>query len=474
MHPSRTGYRLLHWLCLAGGLACALLLRAWFVLHTANISGDTFIYGDIAKNWMTHGVYGLTGPAGQPVPTLIRLPGYPLFLVLCFRLFGTEHYTAVMLVQAVLDTVTCGVLGWLASNLFGRRAGLAALWLAALCPFTANYVSLPLAEIPVLAMIALAFMALERWQAQPNRPFGGWLWILAAALGCSILLRPEQVLLAASVLPAMLWAGVRSREALLRRLAPVCVATLCTLLPLLPWTIRNARTFHVLQPLAPRYATDPGEFIPFGFQRWYRTWAIDFASTEDIYWNYDGARIELSDLPTRAFDSEDQYDRTAAAFAEYNRTNLASPAADHLFAALAEERIRANPLRYYVALPVARLLNMIFRPRTENLPISLEWWQWSQSHAETAFAAAYAVLNALFVAAGLLGLRRWLGLVRRGELPASHRALALAMAASIVLRCLLLLTLDNSEPRYTLEFFPVLVVWASALLRPRQPAVAAA
>jgi len=31
------------------------------------------------------------------------------------------------------------------------------------------------------------------------------------------------------------------------------------------------------------------------------------------------------------------------------------------------------------------------------------------------------------------------------------------------LRCALLLTLDNSEPRYTLEFFPVLLVWCGAV-----------
>jgi len=36
-----------------------------------------------------------------------------------------------------------------------------------------------------------------------------------------------------------------------------------------------------------------------------------------------------------------------------------------------------------------------------------------------------------------------------------------AMIASILLRCALLLTLDNSEARYTLEFFPILFVFAS-------------
>ena len=44
-----------------------------------------------------------------------------------------------------------------------------------------------------------------------------------------------------------------------------------------------------------------------------------------------------------------------------------------------------------------------------------------------------------------------------------HVALAWAMVAFVVLRCALLLTLDNSEPRYTLEFFPLLIVWASFL-----------
>jgi hypothetical protein len=37
------------------------------------------------------------------------------------------------------------------------------------------------------------------------------------------------------------------------------------------------------------------------------------------------------------------------------------------------------------------------------------------------------------------------------------------MVGFVALRCLLLLTLDNSEPRYTLEFFPLLIVWGSIL-----------
>jgi hypothetical protein len=37
------------------------------------------------------------------------------------------------------------------------------------------------------------------------------------------------------------------------------------------------------------------------------------------------------------------------------------------------------------------------------------------------------------------------------------------MMASIVLRSALLLFINNAEPRYTLEFFPVFFVWIGAL-----------
>ena len=36
------------------------------------------------------------------------------------------------------------------------------------------------------------------------------------------------------------------------------------------------------------------------------------------------------------------------------------------------------------------------------------------------------------------------------------------MVATVVMRALLLLTLDNSEARYTLEFYPVMIVLGSA------------
>ena len=239
------------------------------------------------------------------------------------------------MVQCVIDLLTCLLVAarW-RDGLFGRRAAMAALWLAALCPFTANYVAAPLTETLSLACIALAFYGLERWRTA-GLGLNRWLWVIGCRAG----------LCGAAAAGAGTAGGCGGSGDAVDGLAdaagtlssggsvwPVAlVAALCVVLPLAPWTVRNWRTFHVVQPLAPRYATDPGELVPLGFQRWYRSWGIDFASTEEVYWNYDGAAIEIGDLPSRAFDSEEQYERTDALLNDYNQTDNATPALDARF-----------------------------------------------------------------------------------------------------------------------------------------------
>lgn len=445
----------------ACALCAGLLLRAWFIARYAHVSGDSLIYGDIAQNILKHGVYGFTDGASVR-PTLIRLPGYPAFLAVCFSLFGVGRYTAVLWLQAAFDLCTCLLLATTARRIFGERAGMAALWLGALCPFIANYVALPLTETLTLCCMGVAFYALLRCSQQP-----AWSWtvLLGCALGYAILLRPEQGLLAVACVPAFTWTNLRQTERRLR-VSQVLLATLAvcllTVALLVPWTVRNYQTFHVLQPLAPRYANDPGEVNPGGFQLWYRTWAIDFASTDQVYWLYDGAEIHINNLPNRAFDSREQYAATETLLRAYNETTTAAPALDARFRALAKERIKADPLRFYVALPIARMLNMTLRPRVDALPVPLEWWKWWRFPRAALFAGSYALLNLgylLLAARGLALSPRW----------QEHAPVVWAMVATAVLRMVLLMTLDNSEPRYTLEFFPVLIVLGGGALSGRVP-----
>jgi 4-amino-4-deoxy-L-arabinose transferase-like glycosyltransferase len=440
------------------------LLRLLFFHLRPQVAGDALMYGDLAHNMVAHHVYGFSGAvsgiSGAGIqPTLIRLPGYPLFLAACFAVFGGVKFGAVVAVQMVVDLAGCALLGLLAERLAGRRAGLWAVWLAALCPFTANYSVVVLAETLSVFCVVVALVALERWDAlaRVGERSWGWVVVLGCALSGAVLLRPDEGLLAAVILPVMLWVGVRRRElGVGRRVAPAVVAALLVVLPLLGWGVRNWRVFHVIQPLAPRYANDQGEAVPFGFQRWFRTWAVDYKATYDIYWNYDDTRMRVGDLPARAFDDQLQLAQTRELFSRYNKVRSATPEFEAAFAQIAAERIARHPLRYTVVLPVAREADMWLRPRFELTNMPVDWWAVGAHPWKSAEEIAYALLDVAYLALAMVGLVGWM---RRGW--GGRRAIAFAMLGFVALRCALLLTVDNSEPRYTLECFPVVILLGS-------------
>src|SRR6516164_9203402 len=102
-------------------LFAGLCLRFFFFVKFSHVTGDSFIYGDIAKNWLDHGIFGLSHAEGVR-PTWIRLPGYPAFLVFCFKVFGREHYHAVLFVQIVVDLASCFVIADLARQTVSSAA----------------------------------------------------------------------------------------------------------------------------------------------------------------------------------------------------------------------------------------------------------------------------------------------------------------------------------------------------------------
>jgi len=419
------------------------MLKQFFVLD-----GDPLIYGDLAKNLLLRGSYVLTWRGGELAPSLMRLPGYPLFLALCFRLFGMENYVSVAWMQITLELAGCLLLADFARSIVpaAHRTGAAhcTLWLAALCPFTAIYAAQPLTEAPTLFAIALALWSAARFRARPGWPSALW---FTFAVTFAALLRPEGALVAVALAPALLIGlGRKAGEGAtpnkkLARMAVVCV--LLALMPFAAWSWRNWRVFHVFQPLAPRQAIDPDEDPHSGWERWVKSWCLDFASTNEIYWIVPDGPLRVSKLPGRAFDSPAQYAETARLAADYNLKMELTPAIDARFGKLADERIAAHPLRYYVWLPLGRMADMWLRPRVENLPIELDWWNYEAHDKETCISWAYAGLNALYLLLGVAGM--WLR-------PRFWRA----MVAYLLLRSALLTTIAAPEARYTLECFPML------------------
>ncbi|MGA3068661.1 MAG: glycosyltransferase family 39 protein [Terracidiphilus sp.] len=422
-------------------LAAGLALRLWMLMEFFAVNGDAPVYGGLAKNLLLHGRYALTGAGGEMYPTLIRLPGYPLFLAACFRVFGMENYASAAWAQIALELAGCLLLADFVRRIASPGAGLATLWLVALCPFTASYSVVPMPESPTLFAIALALWAAARFRARPG--WGCALWF-TFAVSFAALLRPDGALVGVTLAPALvvgLGRGAVSRQRL-ARMAVVCV--LLALMPFAAWTWRNWRVFHVVEPLAPRLATDPDEDPHPGWERWVKSWCLDFVSTFDIYWNVPDGLLEVSKLPGRAFDSPEQYAETAALAEDYNRGGqLLTHEIDERFARLAEERLAAHPLRYYVWLPLGRVADMWLRPRVENLYDDLDWWNYASHPAESLVSWACAGLNALYLLLGLAGLclrpRFW------GW-----------MLAYMALRSCLLMTVEAPEARYTLECFPML------------------
>jgi len=445
-------------------LGAGLALRARMLRKLFAVSGDSLVYGGLAKNLLLHGRYALTLPNGEMYSTLIRLPGYPLFLALCFRLFGMENYFAAACVQVAMDLATCLLVADFARRMAPARckegAALAALWLAALCPFTASYAAIPLTETATICMLALAMNAMARFREQPCWSSG---LCFTFAVTYAALLRPDGALAAVVFAPVLLLevrrcnGAARIEAGKLARMAAVCV--LLGLAPFGAWAARNWRVFHVFEPLAPRLAVDPGESTHPGWERWVKSWCLDFISTSQIYWEVEGDKLDVADLPSRAFDSPAQYEETARLVAKYNGNGYElTPEIDAGFARLARERITAHPLRSYVWLRLGRLADMLLRPRLENLPIDLDWWVYAHHHKETAFSWAYAGLNAVYLALGIAGLllRPRLSTPRTTTRPWGPR-FWLPLAAYMVLRCALLLTIAAPETRYTLEFFPMLM-----------------
>jgi hypothetical protein len=205
--------------------------------------------------------------------------------------------------------------------------------------------------------------------------------------------------------------------------------------------------------LAPRYANGPEDFVPRGYIRWAKTWMADYVSVEEIYWPVPGSAIDADNLPSRAFDDEDQEERTLALLATYNQGLAITPEMDAQFAVLADQRIHAAPLRYYLWLPALRVAGMWLRPRTELLPSNTRWWEFDDDPLGLTLAITFGVMNLVYIGAAGLGLIR-------GR-PIRYAGLLLL---SLLLRSLFLGTLENPESRYTLECYPVVVLLASSLL----------
>src|SRR6266581_1015841 len=143
------------WLAFLALLIVAATFRIFVAHHWPNDApGDSKTYAQIARNLLEQHSYS-DSEAPPYQPTLIRLPGYPLVLAAVYKVFGHGDNGAVRIVQALIDTATCGLIAllafyWEPDEERKRVAAIGALALAAVCPFTTIYSATILTEVPAM------------------------------------------------------------------------------------------------------------------------------------------------------------------------------------------------------------------------------------------------------------------------------------------------------------------------------------
>ena len=484
------------WLLL---LAAALVFRTFIALRLPNDTPDDGrVYAQLARNLLEQHVYSHETEAPY-APSLIRLPGYPLFIAGIYYVFGHNNNKAIRVAQAGIDTATCGLVAWVAycwvpDERRKHFAALSSLALAAFCPFTAIYVATILTEVPTSFFAVLACLtATCALKFSRHRLL---LWI-ATGITCGLagLFRPDSGLFAAAIGLTLVLCAIANcdhqPDSFLRRFlkaipsAVLFAVAFCVVL--IPWTIRNRRVFHLFQPLSPAHGEMPGEFVPRGYTQWLRTWIDDGRYIGPVLWSLDTNPIKMDDFPDRAFDSEQERDRVAALIAKYNHPDQEeeqqtrddeedeeenengttseeqtpeeqnvemTPEIDAQFATLARERIARSPVRYYLVLPFKRAVSLWSDTHSQYYPFEGElfpledldytihqhWW-----------LPLFAGLTWLYTLLGAFGA--WV-LWRTRSL--ETRRWVILAALIIFLRLGFFSTLENPEPRYVVELFPFL------------------
>jgi hypothetical protein len=469
-------------------LASGFCLRLYLVLKYPANSGDTVLYEQIATNWLKHHIYAMD-VGGAITPVDLRMPGYPAFLAIVYALTGRTAADArmwVMLAQIAVDLLACLVIARMAELLASPAGGFAtnprvrmvALWLAVLCPFTANYTAVPLTEVFAVFWTGLAccvlVLALRR-VPQPDFLLKNSHMRLGSSVeytalgagfvvGAGTLFRPETPILL--IAAALVFGGLFFFFRNSKRWMLTCLAmALGCLIILSPWAFRNMVTLGEAQFFAPKDSNLPGELVPKGFMAWEKTWLFRVRDCYLVPWRLNEEAIFVDDIPARAFDSPEEKQRVAAILEEYNNDLTLTPEEDAAFAQFARERSARHPLRTYLWLPLARMVTMWFTPRIELLPISGHVFPLrlmrEEDPVDQEVTILFFVLNLFYVGLGVWGAARiW-------HLNSAARPVVVFLVLFILIRTAFLTTLEAPEPRYVLVCFPALIAMGAQVFARR-------
>jgi len=247
-----------------GGLVAAILIGA-LALRVGEVQGTSYTPRNDAGSYLTlasyiarTGDYSLkrtpgSGAGGTRGPSAYFAPGFPYFLALVDILDGHETRRGgaihpARISQAVLGTITVGLVGLVALELFGEVAGLIALVLAAVYPVLIELSVVLVAEnLLTLLVLATVYAGLRVRRARSTRTTYAWVAGTGVLAGLAALTHENAIVMLIPLLVAV-WRG-RPRLKPRSLIAPALLITV-TAITILPWTIRNAVVMHHFIPVS--------------------------------------------------------------------------------------------------------------------------------------------------------------------------------------------------------------------------------
>ncbi len=168
--------------------------------------------------------------------TASRPPGYPVFLSVCYWIFGPSSLS-VRCAQACVDLLSCLLLFLIARNVFSQRIAFIATSILAFFPLHLLYIPRISTEIVFTSLLLLnVWLMIRPWRE--NQAFLS-IVLIGLAIGVATLVRPIGGIL---ILAAIWFCWNRTVPT---RTNVLCTATLLGsfMLILLPWLVRNQVVF---------------------------------------------------------------------------------------------------------------------------------------------------------------------------------------------------------------------------------------
>ncbi|MCP5044224.1 MAG: tetratricopeptide repeat protein [bacterium] len=206
------------WLAVAGIWAGAFVLR---LLHLLEIRGNDPFYWRPAVDPLFYHQWAAEIAEGDWLGSGVFLQGplYPYLLSLLYSVTGPNLFWP-RFINALVGSLVCVLVWWIARPLFGRRTAVVASALSASYGMFIFYEgSLLIANLAIplsLLVVAAAVRAMDTASTWP------WL-LLGVAIGASALGRPNMLLYGPLVIVALFWFGPASGDVVRRGTLAVCL-----------------------------------------------------------------------------------------------------------------------------------------------------------------------------------------------------------------------------------------------------------